>query len=107
MPVPDFQSWFFPLLRRVADGEVHKIADLYGQLADDMGWAEEDRRDFLKSGGQYVYENRIGWARTYLKNAGLLQSPARGLVQITNRGRGVLSENPVLGPNRRRRRWES
>jgi restriction system protein len=92
MAVPDFQSWFLPLLQRLADGNDHAMNDLYEQLADDKGLSPEDRAELLKSGGQFVYQNRIGWARTYLKKAGLVESPGRGLVRITPRGREVLAE---------------
>jgi len=70
------------------------MSDLYEQLADDKELSAEDRAELLKSGGQFVYHNRIGWARTYLKKAGLLDSPGRGLVMITDRGRQVLAERP-------------
>lgn len=91
MPVPDFQSWFLPLLR-LEDGKEHEVADLYEQLADDLALPPQDRATLLKSGKQYVYENRIGWARTYLKKAGLVESPSRGVVRITERGRDALSK---------------
>ena len=49
----------------------------------------------LPSGKQFVYRNRIGWARTYLKKAELLSSPGKTQIQITDRGQKVLSENPA------------
>lgn len=94
MAVPDFQSWFRPLLERLADGKTHVVTQLYDELANDLGLTEDDRGQLLKSGRQYVYENRIGWARTYLKKAGLLDSPGRGLVVITDRGKEVLATHP-------------
>jgi restriction system protein len=94
LPVPDFQTWFLPLLTRVADGKTHKMADLYEQLADDLGLTPEDRAQMLESGKQAVYENRIGWARTYLKKAGLLEAPSRGVIAITQRGRDVAAAPP-------------
>jgi restriction system protein len=68
------------------------MADLYEQLADEMGLSEDDRSSLLESGNQFVFENRIGWARTYLKKAGLVEAPGRGQVAITERGRSVLAE---------------
>jgi restriction system protein len=93
MPVPDFQSWFILLLRQLGDDKEHRVTDLYDLLADEAGLTDQDRAELLKS-GKAVYENRIAWARTYLKKAGLIESPARGTVRITERGRGVLRENP-------------
>jgi restriction system protein len=93
--VPGFQTWFMPLLRRLGDDAQHAIADLYGQLADDTKLSSEDRATLLTSGKQAVNVNRIGWARTYLKKAGLISSPARGVLRITPRGQGVLAQPPA------------
>ena len=95
MAVPGFQTWFLPLLERLGDGNEHSISDLYEQLANDLGLSVEDRSELLRSGKQLVFENRIGWARTYLKNAGLLDSPRRGIVKISQRGRDVLASKPA------------
>lgn len=94
MAVPDFQSWFLPLLKRLADGEDHGMSELYQVLADDMRLSSDDRAQLLKSGAQLVFENRIGWARTYLKKAGLIEAPSRGVVRITERGKSVLAKLP-------------
>jgi len=47
----------------------------------------------LPSGLQSVIFNRVGWARTYLKKAGLLEDPKRGTFKITKRGLDLLKEN--------------
>ncbi len=94
LSVPDFQTWFLPLLKRVADGAEHKMTELYEQLAEDLGLTSEDRAELLDSGSP-IFENRIGWARTYLKKAGLLSAPKRGYIAITERGREVLSNPPA------------
>ena len=94
MAVPDFQTWFLPLLKRVADRKPHRLSDLYEELADDLQLSKDDRAQELPRGNQVTYRNRIGWARTYLKKAGLLENPARGECRITARGLQVLSEQP-------------
>lgn len=94
MAVPDFQSWLLPLLRRLSDGGVHRMADLYEQLSNELQLSESDKEERLPSGAQQTYMNRIAWARTYLKKAGLLSSPGRSQVQITERGRATLDEKP-------------
>ncbi len=94
MPVPTFQEWFLPLLTRLKDKKDHRMADLYLELADEMKLSAEDRSQLLKSGTQPIYENRIGWARTYLKKAGLIEAPSRGVVRITARGDEVLAKLP-------------
>lgn len=95
MAVPDFQTWFMPLLKRISDGKEHVMSTLYEELANDMNLTEDDRGQLLKSGAQTVYENRIGWARTYLKKAGLLEAPSRGVIRITDRGLSVVKKPPA------------
>lgn len=94
MPIPDFQSLMLPLLRCLADGTEHNVRDLITHLAEEFALTEEERKELLPSGQQSVFDNRVGWARTYLKKAGLLESPRRGWVQITPRGLDVLREEP-------------
>lgn len=94
MSVPPFNAWLLPLLRRVADGEIHTLSVLAQQLAEDLSLSPEDRAQMLSS-GQSTYQNRVGWARTYLKKARLIEAPSRGTARITERGRQVLAENPA------------
>lgn len=94
MSVPTFQEWFLPLLRYISDGDIHKMSDVFEGLADDLNLTPEDRAEVLPSGKQFTYRNRIGWARTYLKKAGLVQSPKRAHVQITAQGQELLANPP-------------
>ena len=93
MAVPGFQTWFTPFLKALSDGQVHLIADLYQELADQMKLTPEDKKELLPSGKQQTYKNRIGWARTYLGKAGLLEVPNRGECRITSEGLSVLSKS--------------
>jgi restriction system protein len=95
MTVPGFQTWFLPMLKHVGDGQTHKLATLYEELAGAMQLSVDDLQEMLPSGKQLIYKNRIGWARTYLTKAGLLEAPARGQVRITTRGLEVLSSQPA------------
>jgi restriction system protein len=90
MPVPNFQRFMYPLLELAADGEVHSMDEAYEVLAERFRLTEEERAELLPSGRQSRYENRVGWARTYLTKAGLLESPGRGQFKITPRGLDVL-----------------
>lgn len=94
MTIPDYQSCMLPLLRFAVDGQEHQIKDAALKLADEFRLSPEELSEFLPSGQQPVFINRIGWARTYLKKAGLLQNPRRSYFQITPRGHDVLKENP-------------
>ncbi len=95
MPIPDYQTCMLPLLRYASDGHEHQIKDAAQKLAQDFNLTAEEVSEFLPSGQQPVFINRIGWARTYLKKAGLLLSPRRGFFQISDRGRTVVREDPL------------
>lgn len=55
---------------------------------------EQEKRQVLSSGKQTVINSRVSWANTYLKKAGLLFSPQRGILSLTERGENVLSQQP-------------
>lgn len=82
------------MLERLNDGDEHEMVNLFDQLADDLGLNSTDRAEMLPGGSTTTYKNRIGWARTYLKKAGLIEQPGRGQVKITSRGINVLSTHP-------------
>lgn len=94
MPIPDYQTAMLPLLKLVADGREYKFNDLVETLGDQFGLTEEEKNELLPSGQTFLFGNRVGWARTYLKKAGLLDSPRRAMVVITDRGKTVLKEKP-------------
>jgi len=91
MAVPPFHAFLHPLLEVLADGQEHRAADIYNAVADRIGLTQEDRTELLPSGKQRRYANRIGWAKTYLDKAGLLDTPRRGYARITDRGRQALA----------------
>ncbi len=95
MPIPDYQSIMLPLLKSVSDEQIHKFRELIKKLAQEFKLTEENRRELLPSGKQPLFDNRVGWANTYLKKAGLLQSEKRGFVQITKLGLEVMRTNPT------------
>lgn len=92
MAVPDFQSFFRPLLEFASDGEEHSTAEAREALKTAMNISEEDLTELLPSGRQTKYENRINWAKSYSVQAKLLESPKRGRFRITNRGRELLAQ---------------
>lgn len=95
MPIPDFQNLMLPLLRIAADGAEHRLSDVIEALAQQFELSEAERAELLPSGVQPKFDNRVGWARTYLGKAGLVESPRRGWFRITERGRAALAQNPL------------
>jgi restriction system protein len=94
MAIPDYQSIMLPLLKLSNDGEIHKFRASIEELAKHFHLSPEERKELLPSGKQPTFDNRVGWARTYMTKAGLLNSPKRGLFQITQKGKDVLAKNP-------------
>lgn len=92
--IPDYQSIMLPLLRQVADKKEHKYRDLVEDMATVFNIIEEERKELLSSGLQAIFDNRVGWAKTYLKKAGLLDSPKRATFIITDLGLDILKQNP-------------
>ena len=95
MPIPDYQSVMLPLLRLAADGVEHPFREAVEKLAEEFALTDSERSELLPSGTAHVFGSRVGWARTYLKQAGLLSSPKRGVFRITAEGSVVLSKNPA------------
>jgi restriction system protein len=91
--IPDYQSIMLPLLRCLSDKQEHKYKDLLEKLAGEFHITDEERKERLAS-GNLVFDNRVGWAKTYLKKAGLLDSPKRATFVITDAGLEVLKKNP-------------
>ena len=94
MPIPDYQTIMLPLLRLSSDGLEHRFRDVVEQLATQFNLNDSERSELLPSGTAPVFDNRVGWSRTYLKQAGLLTSPKRGIFQITESGKALLAEKP-------------
>jgi restriction system protein len=94
MAIPTYEDCMLPFLKAISNGGSYAIRDLIERIADALSLSHDERMEMLSS-GQRAIANRVGWARTYLKKAGLLQSPQRGMMQITERGRDVLAENPA------------
>lgn len=91
--IPDYQSLMLPLLRIFSDKQEHKYRDLIEKLADEFHVSDEERKELLASGNQPIFDNRVGWAKTYLKKAGLLDSPRRATFIITDLGLETLNKN--------------
>jgi len=95
MPIPDFQTLMRPLLHFAVDGNSHSIRDGLDHLANEFKLSGEERRELLPSGRQEVFTNRVAWAKTHLRMAGLIEAPSRGVFRITDRGQQILREHPA------------
>lgn len=94
MAIPDYQTCMLPFLRYLSDGAEHTLREAEESLAEYFKLTPAERAELLPSGQQGIFKNRIGWARTYLKMAVLLESPKRAVFKITKRGLDVLASSP-------------
>lgn len=94
MAVPDFQSLMLPLLKLAGDAQEHSIGQVIEKLASSVGLSDSEKKELLPSGAMPRFDNRVRWARVYLKKAGLLENIGRGKFRITDRGLQILKENP-------------
>jgi restriction system protein len=88
MSVPGYQEFMRALLEIVRGGQDRNMREVYGQVADRLQLTEADRQQLLPSGTQRLLDNRAGWAKTYLLQAGLLITTR--VIRITERGRQAL-----------------
>jgi len=95
MAIPDYQAVMLPLLKLAGDGQEYRFRDAVEKLADELSLTADERSELLPSGRQTLFSNRVGWASTYLKQAGVLEAPRRGVLRITQRGRDLLKEQPT------------
>ena len=92
MSIPDFQTTMRPLLVSVSDGETHQFRDVIDKLRHEFDMTPEELQQKIPSGKQTVIHNRISWAKSYMTKAGLLDSPARGMTKITQRGLDAIAQ---------------
>lgn len=96
MTIPTYEDLMLPLLQEYASADAPRsIKELLPVMANKLGLTEEELDERLPSGRQGVFHNRLHWAKTYMARAELLESPARGLANITQRGRAILQSNSV------------
>ncbi|HBI41272.1 MAG TPA: restriction endonuclease [Planctomycetales bacterium] len=95
MAIPDFQSVMLPILEALQDGQERKMREVTETLAVRLKLTDEERQELLPSGQQTVFSNRVAWAKSHLKNAGLIENPVRGKVSIAEAGRKVLLQKPA------------
>jgi restriction system protein len=92
--VPDFQTLMLPVLERLSVGGEQASSVIRQAVAAHLGLSADDLATMLPSGRQTTFGNRVAWALSYLKQAGLAESPRRGMYRMTPRGAGVLAEHP-------------
>lgn len=92
--IPTYEQIMLPFLKQLANGREYSLNETHDILADQFGLTDEERKELLPSGLQTIFRNRVSWAKTYLKKAGLVISPKRANYKISEKGLELLKENP-------------
>jgi restriction system protein len=95
MAIPNYQKIMLPLLQLAGDQAEHLLRDAIEQMANHFQLDEQERRLLLPSGRRTIIANRVGWAKTYLSKAGLLELVGEGHFKITARGLDALKQKPA------------
>lgn len=95
MAIPDYQTLMLPLLEWLSDGKAHTTRQTYDHLIQLFNLTPDEANQLLPNGNQAIIENRIGWAKTYLKKAGLIDNSKRGIWQISELGLKFLQNKPT------------
>lgn len=94
MAVPNYEAFMLPILHQLADGQERHKREVWAGAIKELGISEAEQKLMLPSGRFPVADSRCGWARLYLKKAGLVEAPRRGYLRITPKGLKLLSTNP-------------
>lgn len=92
MAVPKFFEFLPIVLQVLLDKAEKSIKQIREESISILHVSEEDCKELLPSGRQRTVDNRVNWAVTYLKNAGLISSVRRGVYVITSEGEKAYSE---------------
>lgn len=94
VPIPTYEELMLPLLELCETGPLH-VREISSRLAMRFDLTDAERQQQLPSGrGVTTVTSRTHWAKTYLKQAGLVAQPSRGVVALTEAGRALLRERP-------------
>lgn len=92
--IPDFQTIMLPLLQILSDRQEHSTIETNEKLAYHFNLTETDLNEFLPSGVQKTFPNRVAWAKSHLRMAGLIENTKKSIFKLTDAGMQFLEFNP-------------
>jgi restriction system protein len=93
MSIPQFHKFMLPVLQILGDEKIRTMPEIKKEVISKMGLTSENLAEMIPSGRKTRFDDRVEWAKTYLKKAGLVELPERGNVRITEAGKNTLKEN--------------
>ena len=92
MAFPKFYKFIMPVLQHLSQVERASYSDLISHVQNFFNLSKEDVKVTLSGRNRTVVYDRVSWAVTYLKQAGLVKRPGRGICQITELGKTELQK---------------
>lgn len=92
MGIPDFQSFFYPILKFSSDGNEHSLNEVRNFLSEHFALNDEDKAERVPSGAQTKFDNRIYWTKSYFSKAKLVENTKRSHFKITANGQSFLQK---------------
>ena len=91
MAIPKYDEMYREFLETISDDNLHKISEIRDTLVTVFNVSDDERKELLPSGKQPLFNNRVNWTSSYLKQAGLIKNTSRGVYQITEAGKKTLA----------------
>ncbi|MEX2444153.1 MAG: restriction endonuclease [Alkalispirochaeta sp.] len=92
--IPDYETLMLPILKALSNGETWRTREIVARMGQEFELSDEEMREMIPSGRAKLIQNRVGWACTYLRKAGLIESVRRGHNRISEAGRKILKDSP-------------
>lgn len=94
MPIPDFQTLMLPVLKLLGERGPMRSPAIRDAVANEFFLTASELAELIPSKRQGLFHNRVAWALSYLKQAGVIGSPSRSVYSITQRGTELLGDPP-------------
>lgn len=91
MAIPKYNELYRLVLLSLQDGGTHSMKEVRDFIISTLHLTEQDLAETLPSNPKSsVFSGRVGWAKTYLLKAQMIDSPQRGHIFITPSGKALL-----------------
>ncbi|CAB5670976.1 EcoKMrr [Aeromonas hydrophila] len=94
--IPSYEHMMPAVLFSLKDGNSYTLRQVYEAVCAHYAFTPEQLAHTLPSGRQTTVRSRVGWAKTYLVKAGLIEQPKRGICLITERGKAALASGQTI-----------
>ena len=91
--IPKYNEMYNQVLTVMNNHNEIKYRDMVDEVSELLNLSAEDRNVMLDNKKTTVIYYRLGWTKTYLAKAGLVETVRRGVYKITDEGKQVLGEN--------------